>query len=327
MTCLFVDRKGVELAWEAGALVFREAGTRIATVPSGPVDRIVLRGHVQLSASVLGRCGEHGIGVVVLSGRIGRPSLFLPRAHNDASRRLRQARCALDADCCLQQARRWIAAKLAAQATNLRNWRDADPASRYELTRQLAAVEAMAGQLDAQSTPDSLRGIEGAAARAYFQGLATQLPDRIGFKGRNRRPPRDPFNALLSLCYTLVHAELALALHRVGLDPAIGLYHKPSFGRESLACDLLEPLRPLADSLCLSMLRSRLLDADHFSTSTAGCFLGKAGRGHFYAAYERGATPLREGIAAQVKAMLETVGTDADSVQAIDEADAQDEEW
>lgn len=326
MTSLFVDRKGVEVEMESGALVFREAGERVSTVPSAPIERIFLRGDVRLSASVLGCCGAQGIGVVVLSGRQGRPSLMLPRAHNDASRRLRQARCALDASFCLEQSRIWVAAKLEAQQANLHAWRESDASSRYSLTGILRTFDGMKATLAKAETLDTLRGIEGAAARSYFQGLATQLPPSFGFNGRNRRPPRDPFNALISLCYTIVHAETAIALHGVGLDPAIGFYHKLSFGRESLACDLLEPLRPMVDALCLGMVRNRQLEAHHFSTTKTGCLLGKAGRGHFYGAYERAAAPLRTELSAQVKALLERVGSD-DGLDGIQEADLQDDEW
>ena len=100
MTSLVVDRRGVELELESAAIVFRENGERIGTVPVAPLSRVFLRGDVRLSAALLGRLGERGVGVVVLSGRRGRPSLMLARPHNDAGRRVEQVRKSFDIEFC-----------------------------------------------------------------------------------------------------------------------------------------------------------------------------------------------------------------------------------
>ncbi|MFN3612565.1 CRISPR-associated endonuclease Cas1, partial [Tepidimonas sp.] len=90
MSTLYVDRKGVSLRLDGGTLVFEEGGTRVSTVPLAPLERIVLRGDVTLSAAVLGRLGQSGVGVLVLSGRKGEPALFMQRPHYDARRRIQQ---------------------------------------------------------------------------------------------------------------------------------------------------------------------------------------------------------------------------------------------
>ncbi|MBU1664742.1 MAG: CRISPR-associated endonuclease Cas1 [Gammaproteobacteria bacterium] len=139
----------------------------------------------------------------------------------------------------------------------------------------------------------SLRGLEGAAARAYFQGLAALFPPALEFNGRNRRPPRDPVNACLSLGYTLLHFDAVRACHLAGLDPLLGFYHRPSFGRESLASDLIEPLRPHLDRQVWHLFRDRTLRDDHFSRDGQACLLGKAGRAAFYQDYETHAAATR----------------------------------
>ncbi len=139
----------------------------------------------------------------------------------------------------------------------------------------------------------SLRGLEGAAARAYFQGLTALFPPALEFSGRNRRPPRDPVNACLSLGYTLLHFDAVRACHLAGLDPLLGFYHRPSFGRESLACDLIEPLRPHLDRQVWHLFRDRTLRDDHFSQDKGACLLGKAGRAAFYQDYESHAAATR----------------------------------
>ena len=105
-------------------------------------------------------------------------------------------------------------------------------------------------------------------------------------------------------------AETAMALHTAGYDPCIGYYHQLSHARESLACDLMEPLRPLADRLCLRLVAQQTITAEHFSTTDAGCLLGKAGRARYYAAYEENATPLRRALAQEVKTLARLVNPD-----------------
>ena len=221
MSTLYVDRRGSTLKADGEALVILENGSRIGTVPLAPLDRVFLRGDVTLSSSLLGKLGARGIGVVVLSGRKAEPTMLLGRPHNDAGRRVAQYRLSLDAAYCLQFSRIVIEDKLRAQAAFLSEHREAEPQSRYLLTTCLRRIETCFDEIEHMDTLARLRGLEGAAAAAYFEGLGDLLPERLKFNGRNRRPPRDPFNAVLSLGYTLLHAEAVLALYGAGLDPFI----------------------------------------------------------------------------------------------------------
>lgn len=307
MTSLYVDRRGVRLDLDAGAIVFYENDVRVGTVPINPVTRVFLRGDVQLSASLLGKLGEHDVGVVVLSGRQNKPTLLMARPHNDAQRRVEQIRRSLDSYFCLGFARNLILEKLEAQIAWFDETRKRDAYVRYEITHAMKQLNAAKLSIPDAKSLAALRGIEGAAAHAYFDGLKALIPESLKFQSRNRRPPRDPFNVLLSLTYTMVHAETAIALFGVGLDPYVGFYHKLDFGRESLASDLMEPLRPLADQFCQQLARKRVLTEDHFSTTEAGCFMGKAGRTHYYEAYEQHSEVLRAAIQKQVDNALGAV--------------------
>jgi CRISPR-associated protein Cas1 len=149
-----------------------------------------------------------------------------------------------------------------------------------------------------------LRGVEGAASAAVYAALAVMFPPAYGFCGRNRRPPRDPANALLSLTYTLLHSEAVLAAHGAGLDPFVGFYHALDFGRESLACDLIEPLRPAADEFVLALIRNETLRADHFSIDAAQCTIGKAGRSRYYEAVESLLEPCRRRLTRSTGALV-----------------------
>lgn len=300
MTTLFVDRRGVQLALESEAIVFRENGERIGTVPLAPLERVFLRGDVQLSAALLGKLGEHGVGVVVLSGRIGKPTLLLARPHKDAHRRVRQIQKSLDEKFCLSLAKYLISRKIKSQIDFLDNLREADMQARYELTHAINILIQQYRSVPNTTSLGSLRGIEGAAAASYFNGLKALVPEKMQFKGRNRRPPRDPFNALLSLTYTMLHSEMAIGLYGVGLDPYVGFYHQIDYSRESLASDLLEPLRPLADRFALKLVRKQVLRQEDFTISETGCLLGKAGRVRYYSAYEEASETLRAAVNAEV---------------------------
>lgn len=308
MTSLFVDRRGVELDVESDAIVFRENGERIGTVPIAPLSRVFLRGDVRLPASLLGKLGERGVGVVVLSGRLGRPSLLLARPHNDAFRRVEQLRKSLDEDYCLALAKELVDRKLERQVEWFDQLRNVDMQARYELTHAVQLLQEHRSRIPQAAREASLRGIEGSAAARYFDGLKAVVPESLHFKSRNRRPPRDPFNAILSLAYTLLHGELAISLYGAGFDPYVGFYHRLDFGRESLASDLLEPLRPLADRFALELVRKRVLTKDDFSTTDAGCLLAKAGRARFYAAYEGNSESLRAGINREVDCLSARIG-------------------
>ena len=310
MASLYVDRRDVHLKQDAGAIAFYENGERTATVPLAPLTRVILRGKVTLEASLLGHLGDYGIGLLFLTGRQGRPSLLLGRAHNDATRRVAQTRQSLDPRFGLRYASALIHRKIERQCEWFNPLREQYPQARYPLTQALRQLREQQAKLPKASNLESLRGLEGAAAASYFAGLRAVVPASLGFNERNRRPPKDPFNAVLSLTYTLAVAETAMALHTAGYDPCIGYYHQLSHSRQSLACDLLEPLRPLADQLCLRMVAQQTLTAEHFSTTDGGCLLGKAGRARYYAAYEENATDLRRALTQEVKTLARLVNPD-----------------
>jgi CRISPR-associated protein Cas1 len=139
-------------------------------------------------------------------------------------------------------------------------------------------------------SPESLLGIEGAAARIYFSGFAQIIKggDFFKFEDRNRRPPKDPINAVLSFLYSMLAKEWTVTLTSVGFDPMLGFYHKPRYGRPALALDLSEEFRPLiADSVTLSLVNSGELSDNDFVFKAGACSLNEKGRKTTIAAFER----------------------------------------
>ena len=289
MGTLYLDRRNLSLQLQGGTLVVRHCGAHLRTVPLRLVERIVVRGRVELDTVLLARLGEAGVGFVALTGRRTRfGAMMLGRPHGDVRLRLAQYRAYLDARLRAAWARRVVAGKVLASRRVLRRLLHARPDQRAPLTHAVARLDPLLARLRGQAPMgiERLMGIEGASAAAYFSGLAAVFPPSLGFQGRNRRPPRDPVNACLSLTYTLLHAEAVQAVHACGLDPMLGFLHEPAYGRESAAADLVELFRGRADLWVWGLFRDRLLRTGHFRKDGDAVLLGKAGRQVFYARYE-----------------------------------------
>ena len=296
MTTLYLDRKNLTLRADGDALVCYENDGRIATVPLKILQRVCIRGDITLSAKVLSKLGEAGVGVLILNGRQNRPALMLPNWKLDGKRRVAQYALSQDKAASLAAARNTVAAKLSAQQHHLQQMACSDNRNTACLNNH---SQALANLVDAiSSSPDiaALRGIEGAAAARYFSAWASVLPENWHFTGRNKRPPRDPLNAALSLAYTLLHFDIVKHLYLSGLDPFIGYYHQPEHGRESLACDLLEHLRSQCDAWVLSLFYQQILTPADFSTTAQGCMMNKNARIKFYPSYEQAAKQWRNHI-------------------------------
>jgi CRISPR-associated protein Cas1 len=296
MSTLYIDRRDALIEAEDGTLVVRGADGSLSRVPLGPMERVVLRGPARLTTGAIAAITGQGAALLVLSGRQGRLAGILNgAAHADAAIRLGQFRLALDPAMRTAIGRLVLRHKLTGQHRLLAEALRRRPDQRRLLLRgQAALTEALASLRSAEApTAAQLMGIEGAAAAAYFEAFGALLPPAAGFNGRNRRPPRDPANAALSLAYTLAHLEAVAAAQRAGLDPAVGFLHALHPGRESLACDLVEPLRPACERLVWRLFAEERLRAAHFSRDGEACLMGKAGRLAFYAAWEEAVAPLR----------------------------------
>ncbi|NKC12771.1 MAG: CRISPR-associated endonuclease Cas1 [Gammaproteobacteria bacterium] len=295
MATLILDRTAISLSHESGALIIHENGARRGSVPIKLLRRVVVQSKsLEWTSGTLAHIVEHGAAVLVLSPRHARQSaLVLGPRHNDATIRLAQAEFVTEGTRRVAWARRLIALKLRRQEEMLATLEQRRPDRRRALRAGVNVHQRAMSALRSTASIPSIRGVEGAAAAAYFRALGEVFPPALKFSGRNRRPPRDPVNACLSLGYTLLHFDAVRAAHVAGLDPLIGFYHLPEFGRESLACDLIEPLRARVDFFVWRLFADRTLRAENFKHDRGGCLLGKAGRARFYPDWEAFAGPHR----------------------------------
>lgn len=289
MSTLILDRAHLTVRDDGAALAFYVGGERHGTVPIKLLERVVVQGGaLEITSGAILKLAEAGVALLFLSPRQARRvAIVLGPAHNDATVRLAQAGRAQDAAFRCAWSREIVASKIARQHNVMTHLHEHRPDCRKPLTNALQTLASVRASLSgAVHGVAEIRGFEGGAAGAYFRGLCAVFAPSLHFTGRNRRPPRDPVNACLSLAYTLLHFDAVRAAHAAGLDPLIGFYHRPAYGRESLACDLIEPLRPIADELVWRLFADRTLREEHFKHDKGACLLGKAGRGHFYSAWE-----------------------------------------
>lgn len=329
MSLLLLDRANLQIKTEGDALILYEAGERTGAFPIKLIDRCIIHGQrTQMDSGMLLKLAEAGAVTVIMSPRQHRRvALILGPQHNDAAVRLAQTRCVLDDAWCQQWSHQLMRAKLHRQARALQRWLQERPDERKPLLDALQSVQNAQRSLDDETVAapglERLRGIEGAAARAYFGGLAAVLPPAMQFTGRNRRPPRDPVNACLSLGYTLLHMQAVQACHIAGLDPLLGFYHRPAVGRESLASDLIEPLRAEIDHWVWQLMRTRELREHHFNQDNAACLLSKEGRSIFYARWEMHQPPWRRWLRLQTRALARQMRQQGEPLLARD----ADDEW
>ncbi|MCG5541928.1 MULTISPECIES: CRISPR-associated endonuclease Cas1 [unclassified Halorhodospira] len=289
MGTLYIDRRGTHLTLAHKALTIREPEARPRSVPLSLIDRLVIIGHVELSSGVLTALAERGVGVVLMPARGQRRSAFLrSEGHGDAVRRLGQYRLAQLEPERQAWARQLVRLRLAGQQRLLAGALHQRPDQRQPLTAARREIEAAHAAVRRQAPAgEQLRGQEGTAAAAFFRGYATLFPEALGFAGRNRRPPRDPVNAVLSLGYTLAHGDALRAATAAGLDPAIGVLHQPVWGRDALACDLTELARARVERLTWQLFATQALTRSDFTHSAEGVRLAKAARQTFFGCWER----------------------------------------
>ncbi len=282
---LVVQTPGAQIGQRGDELLVSVKGEDVRKLPGQQVRAIYCYGAVQMTAQAVSTCLELGIDVAYFSpaGRFLGMLGGLPASGVDARRG--QYRLFELPGVRLQLAREVIRAKIHNQRVML--MRNGDVPDRV--------TSLMANFRDStESARDltALLGIEGSAAALYFEQFESMLKQRADWKfdwrGRNRRPPRDPVNALLSLGYSMLAKELTGVCYSVGLDPFLGFMHQPRYGRPALALDLMEEFRPLiADSVAISLINRGELGPEDFIKSANGMFLTDKGRRPFWEGWFR----------------------------------------
>lgn len=284
MTSLYVDRKGAELRWLDGAIELRVPEQPMRRIPAALVERVVLRADTALTSGTLSALADAGITVVAFGGRGGQRVAHVLGSHaSDARARIAQCQRLADDSWIVPWCRSVVRQRLRSQTALLKRAMSVRPDLRKPLFDSVNTLGLVSARLEQATDRNSIRGLEGAGAAAFFRAYTTLFPASAEFQARRRRPPPDPVNACLSLGYTLLHGRAVQACWAAGLDPMVGYLHLPSSNRASLACDMVEPWRARIESWVWQSWQDRTLRQEHFGKDGAGaCLLGKSGRERFY---------------------------------------------
>ncbi|MEZ5402731.1 MAG: CRISPR-associated endonuclease Cas1 [Bryobacteraceae bacterium] len=288
---VYLNTPGLRVGKSGEVLQVKEKEALRQEIRLHEVNQVNLMGNVQISTQAVQTLCEAGIPVGYFSmggwfygmtTGMNTKNVFLRRRQFDSTAEEWPR---------LELARRLVAGKVRNQRTLL---------MRNHVEPRAAALEQlkeMARRAEAAQDLGELLGLEGNAGRVYFgefdgmlkaeDGEETPAIFRLDFAGRNRRPPRDAVNALLSLGYSVLAKDLTIACYAVGFDPMMGFYHEPRFGRPALALDLMEPFRPLVvDSAVINAINTKMVTPRDFVVSGRGVALRPEGRKAFFRAYE-----------------------------------------
>jgi CRISPR-associated protein Cas1 len=303
---LYLNTQGLSVGKSGNVLKVKEKDKVVQEVRIGELCQLNLYGNIQLTTQAIQALCENEVPIAYFSmggwfygvtQGLGVKNIFLRRE---------QFRLADVPSFCLRLSRELVVGKIRNQRTMLqRNHIEPPP-------QALAMMKCLCDEAERVESLEQLLGIEGNAARVYFENFAGMIkrggedlesqatgseessgrgePDEFtfDFTNRNRRPPRDPVNALLSLAYSMLAKDLTIITQAVGFDPYLGFFHQPRFGRASLALDLMEPFRPLiADSAVLSAINTRMVGPGDFVQAGQSVALTPGGRKAFFRAYEQ----------------------------------------
>jgi CRISPR-associated protein Cas1 len=302
---LYLNTQGYRVGCNDAVLKIKEKDRLVEEVRVLDVCHVALFGNIQVSTQAIQRLCDHDIPVTYFS--MGGWFYGMTRGHSlkNVFTRMEQFRHAADPVICLQLARQFVRGKIHNQRVLfMRNHSEPPDSAKLRLGQAREDVLG-AGSLE------ELLGMEGAAAAEYFRQFSGLLSRRdeddylegveapvkatnepaltnFDFARRNRRPPTDPVNAMLSLAYSLLAKECTIAAYAVGFDPYVGFYHQPRFGRPALALDVMEEFRPLiAESAVITAINNRYVNPKDFVMAGRAVNLSATGRKQFFACFEQ----------------------------------------
>ncbi len=273
MSLLYVEENGAVVGINGGTLTVKKQTGEVLKIPKETVDGISLFGNISMTTQCTRYCLERGIRVSYFSSS-GSYSGFLHSPNYINVKRLRaQMKASENPDFCMYIGKNIIESKINNQIVLAKRYlRTSGINKDVQLNQMINSKNA----INYCSSPEQIMGYEGIASRNYFDILAAVINPTFAFSGRNRRPPKDPFNSLISLGYSILTNEICGELENRGLNPYIGILHQDKEKHPTLASDMLECWRPIIiDSLVMNIIQRNEIDAKQFSISkeNGGCYL------------------------------------------------------
>lgn len=269
----------VNKSYEAFAVALKQedGSWKKQSIAAQTVEQVVLMGNPQVTGDAFVYALELGIPIHYLSSFGKYLGSALPGHSRNGALRLAQYGMYTNGAGRLELVRAIVRGKIHNQYAVL-----------YRHDQRENPLKLLKGQVKDQASVDQVRGMEGMAAREYFARWSGMVGAEWKFSGRNRRPPTDPLNALLSFAYALLQGQVMAAVHMAGLDPYVGFLHEPHHGQPALVLDLMEEFRPLvADNLVLAVINNREVQVGDFTESLGAFRLSEGGKKCFLGAFDR----------------------------------------
>lgn len=282
---LYLQEQQLTLTKSGERLVIKKKSEEIRSVRLKDVSQVCVYGSVHVTEPAMREVVTHGIPICHFSYGGWYYATTTGLTHKNVELRIRQFQTAADDRSALALAKQFVIGKIRNCRTMLRRHLETPQKDRI-----LFQLNDYTGKAERAISRESLLGIEGMAAKVYFSGFKDLLSggETFDFNDRNRRPPKDPVNAILSFVYSLLAKDLTVTLQAVGFDPMLGMYHQPRYGKPSLALDLAEEFRPLiADSTVLTLINGREVNDRDFLQKAGAVAMTDAARRSVIAAYER----------------------------------------
>lgn len=283
---LIVDKKCTTMRYSAGVVTLQREGEATRNIAVSMLEQVIVYGNTLVESAVYRALAAAGVPATLLPASGTQATAYLSAGlATQLPARKAQHRCAGLPLARLTLAKEIVLSKLQGYQlplTLLMSMGVNEDEINQFIARCFETEERLA---DAKSIA-SILGMEGSIAQLWFVLISRAVPIDFKFTGRNRRPPRDPVNALLSLGYTLLHAEVLRAVHAAGMDPSLGFLHSDYPGRSSLVLDMCEPLRSGVDFMVLRLIAEGVITPEHFFyRSQTGCRLSKKARPVFFQAW------------------------------------------
>lgn len=288
MTTIYLTEPGAFLSRKGNKLIISKTEQTIRDFPIEKVESIVLIGSASITSPLMVELMQRDVTLTWLSNSGKFYGKLEPTRAVNIERQVLQFDAAKDEEFCAELSKKWIYAKIKNSAVMLNRWaRERN----VDLDEYGDKLNSFAENTKSSKETEKIRGYEGSASKIYFDTLKKVVPEKFNFKDRNKQPPKDKFNSLLSFAYTLIIYEIYTAITLKGLHPYRGFFHKPKRGHPALASDLMEEWRPiLGDSLAVHSISHKILAEEDFlepDPETQGVYLNQEGSKKYIEQFEK----------------------------------------
>lgn len=265
---IYLTSQGSKVSVDQGRMIIESKDGVKKSIPKEQIDSISCFGSINFTSSALSHCLTRAIPVSFFSTRGKYFGKLYTTSHSNIARLKQQVRFSEDPDFSLTLSKSIVLAKVNNQLTILRRNKD-----QTNLGNEINSINILRKKINQAKAINELIGYEGTISKYYFAALSKILPEEFYFKGRNRQPPKDPFNSLISLGYTILLNEISGQIESVGLNPYCGFLHQDRQSHPTLASDIIEEFRaPIVDSLAIKLCKNKF-NKDDFQYQGQGCFL------------------------------------------------------